>query len=478
MLHPARLLPGLLVLVLSGWLLPPASAQRAPLRRNPSRTAKTPNLIVIVADDLGWGDPGCYGQKRVATPEIDRLAAEGMRFTDAYAASPHPAASRVSLLTGRDTGHSPVRGEVQVPLPPEAVTLSEVVRAAGYRSAFVGAWGLGGEGTTGHPLRQGFDEFFGWADLREAEDHFPAWLWRNTTPFRLLGNQSEPRRDFASDWIARTATNAVRLWQDHPFLLVFNPTVPHPNRLRGTNGFDGLPAPAFASAGWSPAEKGRASMLARLETYVGAVLASLKAYRLDEDTVVVLTSHQAPGTIPGVRSAEFGIHGPWQTRRGPLSEGRLRVPLIVRWPDRIRPGTVTNLPVIAPDLLPTLAELAGAPLPRGLTGRSFANTLLGEPRERPAKPLYWETRQDGFQQALRIGPWKALRAGPDQPIQLFHLPDDPAESTDVADRHAEVVTQAKELFAQLSEPWTPPTPPPPPGKPASEASPAAAPAPR
>lgn len=468
--RPGRLLRRLLAAVLGAALLaPPADAQRAPLRRNPARTARTPNLVLIVADDLGWGDPGCYGQRKLATPEIDRLAAEGLRFTAAYAASPDPAASRASLLTGRDTGHSPVRDDAPPPLASDVVTLAEVVRAAGYRSAFVGAWGLGADGTTGHPLRQGFDEFFGWTDLREAGDPFPAWLWRNTAPFRLPGNQAAPRRDFGADWIARTATNAVRLWQDHPFLLVFNPPVPRAQRSAGTNGFDGLAAPTSVPPGGTSAEQGRAARLARLDAYVGAMLASLKAHRLDEDTVVLLTSHHGPARLPGLRAAETGTYGPWGTQPGPLSEGRLRVPLLARWPDHIRPGSVSHLPVTAADLLPTLAELAGAPQPRGLTGRSFAGTLRGEPGEPPPRPLYWETRQDGFRQALRLGPWKVHRNGPDQPLQLHHLVDDPAESRDVAGGHPEVVAQARELLERLPEPWTPP-PRPPPGPAAPPAS--------
>ena len=421
----------------------------------PSRPSALPNLIVIVADDLGYGDLGVYGQTRIKTPNLDRLAAEGMRFTQAYAGNTVCAPSRCTLMTGRHSGHARTRSNVQVPLTPDDVTLAEVLRTAGYRSGAVGKWALGWEGTTGHPNQQGFDEFFGYLDQLHAHDYYPAFLWRNAAPFFLPGNQQGRRTDYSPAWLLRTATNFVRISEDRPFFLYLAPILPHANNERGVLGMEVPDLGIYAQESWPEPEKRKAAMITYLDDMVGRLIADLRKRRLDDQTLVLFTSDNGPHRESGVNPEFFRSSGPFRGYKRDLTEGGIRVPLIAWWPGRIKPGTTNDRPVAFWDVLPTLAEVAGASVPRGLDGTSFAGSLFSKNTDRTPGPFYWEFHERGYQQAARMGDWKGLKLGPDQALELYDLKTDPGEAHNVAAANTSVVRDIEAYLRRAADPWTP-----------------------
>ena len=421
----------------------------------PSRPSPLPNLIIVVADDLGYGDLGAYGQSRIRTPHLDRMADEGMRFTQAYAGNAVSAPSRCALMTGLHSGRGRVRSNTQVPLEPGDITIAEVLRNAGYRNAFVGKWGLGWEGTTGHPNAQGFDEFLGYLDQTHSHDHYPVFLWRNSVPFFLPGNQEGRRTEYSPDWLLRAATNVIRIYEDRPFFLCLAPTLPQANPALGTNGMEVPNLGDYAGKDWPLPEKRKAAMITRLDAMVGHVLEDLRRRRLDDTTLVVFTSGNGPHNQAGVDPAFFQSAGTFRGIKGDLYEGGLRVPLIAWWPGTIAPGTTNELPVAAWDLLPTLAEIAGTQAPKDLDGVSIAPALFGRPQRRRPGPFYWELHDRGEQRAGRLDDWKAVLPGTDRPLELYNLRMDPGETSDVAAAHPEVVGELETLLRKASRPWQP-----------------------
>lgn len=440
---------GLAFLLALGLMAPAADAER------PSRPSSLPNFIVIVADDLGYGDLGCYGQKQIKTPNLDQMAAEGMRFTQAYAGNTVCAPSRCTLITGRHSGHGRVRSNTQVALQPEDVTIAEVLRNVGYRTAAVGKWGLGWEGTTGHPNQQGFDEFFGYLDQLHAHDYYPVFLWRNSQPFFLPGNQKGRRTDYSPAWLQRTATNFVRISEDRPFFLYFAPILPHANNERGLAGMEIPDLGPYAAQNWPDPEKRKAAMITYLDDMVGKLMADLRRRRLDDQTLVLFTSDNGPHAESGVDPAFFHSSGPFRGLKRDLYEGGLRVPLIAWWPGKIKAGTTNDRPVASWDILPTLAEIADASPPKGLDGVSFAPTLLGRKSDRAPSPFYWEFYERGYQRAARIGDWKGVKLNPDQPLELYQLAADPGETNNVAAANPEVVKNIEAYLKGAAHPWTP-----------------------
>ncbi|TMP97049.1 MAG: arylsulfatase [Verrucomicrobia bacterium] len=435
----ARVLAGLGSLIL-------AQAQAPDLGRFQARPPDKPNIIFILADDLGYGDLGCYGQNKIRTPNIDRLAEEGMRFTQCYAGSTVCAPSRCCLMTGRHTGHARIRGNARVPLAPEDLTVAEFLKTASYKTAAIGKWGLGDEGTTGIPNRHGFDEWFGYLDQVRAHDYYPEFLWRNERQFQLRGNANGRKGDYSHDWFTRSATNFIRISQKHPFFLYLAYTIPHANNELKDKGME-VPADVpYSREQWPQQEKNKAAMITRLDADVGKILGRLKELKLDQNTIIFFSSDNGPHQEGGVDPKFFGSSGPLRGIKRDLYEGGIRVPMIVRWPGRIKTGS-TNAQVWAFwDFLPTAAEIAGVKPPKDIDGISMLPTLLGTRQTNQHEFLYWEFHERGFQQAARMRDWKAVRPATDTTPELYDLTTDLGETKNVANQHPEIVARIEEYL--------------------------------
>jgi arylsulfatase A-like enzyme len=409
-----------------------------------------PNVVFILADDLGDGDLGCYGQERIKTPNLDRMAAEGRRFTQVYAGSTVCAPSRCCLMTGLHTGHARIRGNANVPLEPDDVTVAEVLKRAGYRTALVGKWGLGEEGSTGVPTRQGFDSFFGYLNQHHAHNYYPEYLWRNEERETLEGNKvgdvdnvSVGRGTYSHDLFTREAL-AFLDGQNagEPFFLYLAYTLPHANNERGRVEGNGMEVPndaPYSDESWPQPQKDHAAMITRLDGDIGRILDKLRERGLEEDTLVVFTSDNGPHKEGGADPAFFDSNGPLRGIKRDLYEGGIRVPAIVRWPRHVPAGTTSEHVWAFWDVLPTLAELAGVEAPEGIDGLSMVAALLGRGEAPSHDALYWEFHEGGFKQAARMGDWKGVRLGLGKPLELYDLSRDVGESKDVAADHPEVV---------------------------------------
>jgi arylsulfatase A-like enzyme len=421
-----------------------------------------PNLVYIMADDLGWADLGRYGQERIATPRLDQMAAEGTRFTQYYAGSTVCAPSRASLMLGQHTGHAWIRGNGEFPLRAQDVTVAEVLKAAGYTTGVVGKWGLGVEDTAGRPDRQGFDFSYGILHHVYAHRQYVGHLWRN-------GEKVEVSRDaFVNDLFTAQALDFIRRSQDEPFYLYLAYTSPHaelrapedavtPYRGR----FDETPfVNEEADADYPRAEPRKwsgyrsqpepratyAGMVSRIDRDVGRVLDLLGELGIDDETIVFFTSDNGPHEEGGHDPHFFPSAEPLRGIKRDLYEGGIRVPMIVRAPGRVPAGRTSDAVWAHWDVLPTLAELAGTESPEAVDGVSVRSVLEGgePPAERP--PLYWEFHERGFEQAVRMGRWKAVRHGTGQPLELYDLEVDLSESTNVAAEQPDVVERIEDYL--------------------------------
>lgn len=428
-----------------------------------AQPAPKPNILLIHADDLGYGDLTPYGQSRFDTPSLARLAREGIRFTQYYAGSTVCAPSRAALMTGRHTGHAWVRGNGgsgrgDVPLRAEEVTIAEVLQKAGYRTALVGKWGLGGPGGAGDPNAQGFDLAFGFLDQRHAHRQFTDHLWRNGEQVPV-----DLERDYANDLFTKEAAAFIERDDRRPFFLYLNYTVPHaelrppadaleafkgkypekpflnpkadavPTGARPdgpTLGYRSQPAPHAAFA----------ATIARMDRDIGRLMDLLHARGLDGRTLVLFTSDNGPHQEGGADPAFFNSSGGLRGIKRDLYEGGIRVPMIARWTGTTPAGKVSDHVWAHWDVMPTLAELGGAPTPAGLDGIPVGEALRGRPQ--PSHDfLYWEFHERGFQQAVRTGQWKAVRLKPGAPLELYDLSSDRAEEHDVASTHGDIVAR-------------------------------------
>jgi len=415
-----------------------ASPQLESLR--PKR-AGGPNIIFILADDLGYGDLGCYGQKRIKTPNIDRLAAEGMRFTQCYAGSTVCAPSRCCLMTAVHTGHARIRGNARGPLEMADLTVAEVLKPAGYRTAAIGKWGLGNEGTTGIPNKHGFDEWFGYLDQTHAHNYYPDFLWRNERQWHVPGNVNGQKGDYSHDWFTRTSTNFIRINQKYPFFLYLAYTIPHANNELKDKGMEVPNDAPYSKEAWPPQEKNKAAMITRLDADVGKILDKLKELKIDQETIIFFSSDNGPHKEGGVDPKFFESAGPLRGIKRDLYEGGIRVPMIVRWPGRIRAGSTNDQVWAFWDFLPSAAELAGVKPPHDIDGISMVPTLLGTKQTNQHEFLYWEFHERGFQQAARMGEWKAVKLGTNQPVELYNLKTDLGEKENIADKHPDIVAK-------------------------------------
>ena len=430
-----------------------------------------PNIVYIIADDLGYGDLGCYGQTHFKTPNIDRLAAEGLKFTQHYAGSTVCAPSRCVLMTGLHTGHSYVRGNKehkpvgQEPIPAGTVTVAKRLKAAGYATGAFGKWGLGYPGSDGDPVRQGFDEFFGYNCQRNAHRYYPDFLYHNEKRVDLDG------KTYSHTLIMARALDFIRRHKDRPFFCFMPVTIPHaamqapekyvaPFRKQFPQFADTVGR--YAGTETKNPVAAFAGMVTVLDEGVGQVLALLAELGLDEQTLVTFTSDNGPHYEGGHKPDFFDSNGPLKGHKRDLTEGGIRVPMLARWPGRIRPGTTTDHISGFQDVMPTLCDLAGTAPPDGIDGLSLVPTLLGQPDRQKQHPyLYWEFYPYGGKRAARKGRWKALQHGlqkkPPGPIRLFDLADDLGETRDVADAHPDIVAEMKRIFADAHTPsaiWT------------------------
>ena len=444
--------------------------------------AEKPNLIWIMADDLGYGDLGCYGQKVIATPHLDRMAREGMRFTHYYAGATVCAPSRSVLMTGLHHGHTRVRGNAGQTNPaaqalqPGDVTVASVLQKAGYHTALIGKWGLGdiGAAECGLPRKHGFDSFFGYLNQRHAHNHFPDFLWRNEERVTLPNVVTQVGGDgagyateakvFADDLFADEALKYVSEAKDRPFFLYWSMVVPHANNERARELGDGAHVPdygPYADKDWPQQDKGQAAMITRLDSYVGRMLDHLKKLGLAEKTLVIFTSDNGPHNESKHNLARFQPGGPYTGIKRSLTDGGIRVPFIAWWPGKVKAGTESAHAGYFPDWLPTAAELAGAPAPAQTDGLSLVPTLTGNPAaQNQHEFLYWEFHEGGFKQAaLYQGRWKGIRTGgPNTPVRLFDQQNDIAEKSDVAGQHPDIATKIGDYLLTARSPspeWEP-----------------------
>ena len=443
-----------------------------------------PNIVFILADDLGRGDLGCYGQTRIKTPNLDRLATEGMKFMQHYSGSCVCAPSRCTLMTGQHTGHAHVRAnkeggrgyagaEGQLPIPAATVTVAKLLKARGYMTAAIGKWGLGGPESEGHPNQQGFDLFFGYLCQRKAHTHYPDYLWSNSEKVTLAGNQTVVEnnrlvqvsaKQYSQDLMTDEALKFVRQNSTKPFFLYLPYTVPHlalqvpddslveyAGKLPeipydGKQGYLAHPTPRAAYA----------AMVTRMDREVGRLLSLLKELHLDENTIVFFSSDNGPITLAGADAKFFNSAENFRGQKMDLYEGGIRTPLLARWPGKIKPGSTTEHVSAFWDVLPTLVEIAGGKPPAGLDGISFLPTLLGRGEQRRHEFLYWEYHERGGSQAVRMGDWKAVRqkimSRSDGPIELYDLGRDVGEKGDVAAAHPDVVAKIARLFVAARTP--------------------------
>ncbi len=420
--------------------------------------AEEPNLIYIMVDDLGYGDLGCYGQQRIKTPCLDRMAAEGLRFTDHYAGNTVCAPSRCSLMTGVHGGHAYVRGnrEIkpmgQLPLREGTVTVASLLQDAGYRTALIGKWGLGGPGSEGHPNQQGFDHFFGYLCQRHAHNYYPEFLFRNSERVPLNNKVAKPREDgagvaverndYSHDLCAAEALQFIEENKDRPFFLYLALTIPHANNEAGKEGMEVPSLGDYADLDWPEPQKGHAAMISRMDGDIGLLLKTLKDLGIEKNTLVLFTSDNGPHREGGNDPDFNDSNGPLRGIKRDLYDGGIRVPLIARWPGQIEPGASTDHISAFWDLMPTACDLVGLAAPKGTDGISYLPTLLGKDQKKHDY-LYWEFKT---QRAVRIGNWKAVQKSPKDEVELYDLDTDLEETTDVADANPGVVKKVKAAF--------------------------------
>ncbi|MBY0586341.1 arylsulfatase, partial [bacterium] len=419
-----------------------------------------PNIIFILADDLGYADLGCYGQKRITTPRLDQLAREGTRFTDCYAGSTVCAPSRCVLMTGLHTGHATIRGNSSIPLGPNDVTVARMLNQAGYRTGAVGKWGLGVQGTQGVPNKQGFDRWYGFLDQTLAHNYYPEFLWRNEERFRVEGNVApagvaSQKGVYVQDLFVKQALSMIDEWKEDPFFLYVAFTSPHANNEAAAATGNGMEVPdlgAYANEPWPAPERGRAAMISRLDADIGKLLDKLNALGLTDRTIIFFSSDNGPHSEGASAETFFASAGPLRGKKRDLYEGGIRVPGIVRWPGHVPAGRVSDYPWGFWDFAATATDLTGASPPATTDGRSIVPTLLGQPQPPPA-PFYWEFHERGFDQAARDGNWKGVRRGtPDSPIELYDLGSDISETKDVSADHPDVVARLDAFLKQARSP--------------------------
>ena len=437
-------------LLASAFLLSPVAAVSQGL---PAK----PNIIYIMADDLGYGDLSCFGQEMVPTPNLDQLAREGMKFTDFYAGCTVCRPSRLSLWTGKHMGHTPIWSNASYHFKSEDVTVAELLKSVGYQTGGIGKWAMGGVETSGFPLKNGFDFWMGYLDQGQAHNYYPPHLWRNRDKYPLAGNVlsdhpqargrvSKKRVTWSHSVMTRQAFDFIKENQENPFLLHMHWTIPHANNDGGRVTGDGMEVPDYGKyqdRDWPNTAKGQAAMITWMDADVGRLLDLLKELKLDRKTLVIFTSDNGPHSEGGHKHEFFNANGPLRGFKRDLYEGGIRVPTIAWWPGVVKAGTVCAEPLAFWDFLPTACELAGAKAPGGIDGLSFVDALRGD-EQKSHDYLFWRF---GNKAALRKGKWKAVRVDPKKATELYDLEKDLGEENNLAKEHPEVVKRLEGLMA-------------------------------
>jgi arylsulfatase A len=431
---------------------------------------RKPNIILILADDLGYAQLGCYGETKIRTPNTDRLAAEGTRFTQAYSGSPVCAPSRCVLLTGLHTGHAFIRDnreiepEGQEPLPAGTPTLPRLLQAEGYTTGLIGKWGLGFPGSSGEPLKQGFDFFFGYNCQRKAHNHYPPELWRNATRVALEGNDGSPvGLQYAPDLFEREALDFIRANREGLFFLFFATTIPHLALQVPEDSLEeyiGLweETPYDGGKGYFAQKRPRAAyaaMVTRFDRSVGRIMALVRSLGLEKNTLILFSSDNGPTyDVGGYDMNFFAGAGPLRMYKGYVYEGGIRVPFIARQPGAVPAGRTSSEIISFQDILPTVLDAARARsrIPGGIDGSSALSVIEGKASVNEHRPLYMEFPDYGGQQMVRLGRWKAvrqnLRKDPGAPVELYDLETDIGETRDVAAVHPDIVEKVRRIMIE------------------------------
>ncbi len=415
-----------------------------------SVSGRRPNIVLLVADDLGYGDLGCYGQRLIETPNIDRLAREGLLFTQAYAGAPVCTPSRCTLMTGLHNGHTAARDNVphyHTYLEENDVTVAEVLKKAGYHCGGVGKWSLGDAGTAGRATNQGFDMWLGYLNQDHAHYYYTEYLDDNDGRLELTGN-TKSRKHYSHDLLAEYALKYIRENKDVPFFLYGAFTLPHFSAEDEDP--DGLTVPStepYDGKDWDERSKKYAAMIHRLDRDVGRIVSLIEELGLTRDTLILFTSDNGGHSdVP----ARFATSGPLRGFKRGLTEGGIRVPFIARWPGVTPMGKTSNEIVAFWDMMPTVAELAGAQTPPHTDGTSIVHALRGGKIERPHEYLYWDYGhcRDRYDQAVRMGKWKGIHLGRESETQLYDLEKDLGETNNIAKEHPEVVKRIEAIMKE------------------------------
>jgi len=417
-----------------------------------------PNIIFIMADDLGFAELGCYGQKEIKTPCIDRLAKEGMPFTQCYAGSAVCAPSRNVLMTGQHTGHTTVRGNTgkggvvglggkkgRVPLKKDDVTVAEVLKKAGYVTGMTGKWGLGEPNTTGEPNNKGFDEWFGFLNQRTAHNHYPPFVWRDKEKVMLDGNKDGRETQYTHDMFSNFAIDFIQRHRQSPFFLYIPYCIPHSRYQVPDLGI-------YKDKPWTRNEKAYAAMVSRMDKDVGRIMNTLAKAGIDDNTFIFFCSDNGAGAYWDA----YDSCGPLRGRKRDAYEGGIRVPMIVRCPNRIKPATISDLPWYFADVMPTCAAIANTIAPENIDGVNILPTLEGKKQDLSKRYLYWEFYEKQGWQAVRFGNWKGIQQGHNTgkrlPVELYNLKDDIGEKNNIADKHPKLAAKVEKIFKEAHTP--------------------------
>lgn len=435
------------------------------------------NLIFIMADDLGYGDLGCFGQKLIKTPRLDQMAKEGMKFKRFYSGSTVCAPSRSVLMTGQHMGHTHVRGNAGGDMARQSLrdidlTVAEKMKEAGYATALIGKWGLGEVGQEGHPLKQGFDYFYGYLNQVHAHNFYPEYLWRNHKKHRLsnvvkpisdqaragfIGGAATERNEYSHDLFTREAIGWIKKNKQKPFFLYLPLTIPHANN-EGTRMFgDGAEVPEYGiyeKEDWSNQDKGQAAMITRMDRDVGKILDLLKELEIEENTLVIFTSDNGPHNEAGHNPELFNPAGPLRGMKRTLTEGGIRVPTLAWWPKTIKRGSITEEPFYFGDLMATACEISGVAIPKQNDSISFLPTLRNQGKKQEShKYLYWEFYERTFRQAVIMNEWKLIRSAMDnQRIELYDLDTDIHEDKNLASAKPAIVQKMIHYMEEAHKP--------------------------
>ncbi|NND05320.1 MAG: arylsulfatase [Saprospiraceae bacterium] len=455
-----------------------------------STTSHPPNIIYILADDLGYGDLSCYGQKELHTPHIDRLASEGILFTQHYAGATVCAPSRASLLTGKHTGHTSVRGNSPAPqlISSEEWTIAEVLKEAGYRTAIIGKWGVGNPPEPDDPIQHGFDEAYGYINMWHAHNFYPEFLYKQAKKVILPGNKTDQQFPYRADMpegtgvakekktyvlgeFDREVSSFITRHKDQPFFLYLALNMPHANNEAGRFTGNGMEVPmttidgkkipdygSYTDRDWPEPEKGFAQMLRLIDQTVGKIESTLTQHRIVENTLIVFTSDNGPHQEGKHNVDFFDSNGKFRGKKRDLYEGGIRVPMIAKWPAKIGAGSITDHLSAFWDVLPTFCDVAQVEIPKDIDGISFLPTLVNNPSNQPEhKFLYWEFYEQGGKQAIRKDNWKYIRLDVRDSTkaikqELYDLSIDPSESTNIIADHEEMAQSLELLMEQAHTP--------------------------